>query len=57
MADLHGRPLSAAVWLWIVAAGAAFALSILAIIPLRFGEAPLKFTFKFTLTFTFCALK
>ncbi len=40
MADLHGRSLSALVWLWIVAAfGAAFILSILAIIlPLRFGE-------------------
>jgi ABC-2 type transport system permease protein len=40
MADLHGRPLSAAVWLWVAAAfGAALALSILAIIlPLRFGE-------------------
>jgi ABC-2 type transport system permease protein len=39
MADLHGRPLSTAVWLWIVAAfGAAFALSILAVIlPLRLG--------------------
>jgi len=40
MADLHGRPLSASVWLWITAAfSAAFVLSILAVIlPLRFGE-------------------
>ena len=40
MADLHGRPLSTAAWFWSVAAfGAAFALSILAVIlPLRFGE-------------------
>lgn len=40
MADLHGRPLSVAVWLWIVAAfGTAFVLSLLAVIlPLRFGE-------------------
>jgi ABC-2 type transport system permease protein len=40
MADLHGRPLSTAVWLWIVAAfGTAFVLSFLAVIlPLRFGE-------------------
>ena len=40
MADLHGRPLSTAVWLWIVAAfGSAFVLSLLAVIlPLRFGE-------------------
>jgi ABC-2 type transport system permease protein len=46
MADLHGRTLSAAVWLWIVGAfGAAFALSILAIIlPLRFGEKRLRQT-------------
>jgi ABC-2 type transport system permease protein len=44
MADLHGRALSAAVWLWVVGAfGAAFALSILAIIlPLRFGEKRLR---------------
>jgi ABC-2 type transport system permease protein len=44
MADLHGRPLSAATWLWIVAAfGAALALSILAVIlPLRFGERRLS---------------
>ena len=39
MAALHGRPLSAAVWLWTAAAfSTAFVLSILAIIlPLRFG--------------------
>ncbi len=40
MADLHGRPLSAALWFWSLAAfGAAFVLSSLAIVlPLRFGE-------------------
>jgi ABC-2 type transport system permease protein len=40
MADLHGRALSTAVWLWTVAAfGTAFTLSLLAIVlPLRFGE-------------------
>ncbi len=39
MADLHGRPLSAAVWLWTAAAfSAALVLSILAVVlPLRFG--------------------
>jgi ABC-2 type transport system permease protein len=39
MADLHGKPLSAGVWLWTAAAfSAAFALSLLAILlPLRFG--------------------
>jgi ABC-2 type transport system permease protein len=39
MADLHGRPLSTAIWLWVAAAfGAALVLSILAVIlPLRFG--------------------
>jgi len=39
MADLHGRPLSAAVWLWTAAAfSAACVLSILAVVlPLRFG--------------------
>jgi hypothetical protein len=44
MADLHGQALSTAVWLWAVAAfGAAFALSILAIVlPLRFGEKRLE---------------
>jgi ABC-2 type transport system permease protein len=44
MADLHGRPLSAGVWLWIASAfGAAFILSLLAIIlPLRFGERRLR---------------
>jgi ABC-2 type transport system permease protein len=43
MADLHGKPLSAIVWFWVVAAfGAAFTLSILAVIlPLRFGEKQL----------------
>jgi ABC-2 type transport system permease protein len=40
MADLHGKPLSAAIWLWIAAAfGATLVLSIMAVIlPLRFGE-------------------
>jgi len=40
MADLHGRALSTAVWLWTVASfGTAFTLSLLAIfLPLRFGE-------------------
>jgi ABC-2 type transport system permease protein len=40
MADLHGRALPAAVWLWAAASfGAAFTLSLLAIVlPLRFGE-------------------
>jgi ABC-2 type transport system permease protein len=44
MAALHGRPLSAAVWLWTAAAfSTAFVLSILAIIlPLRFGEKRLS---------------
>jgi len=44
MADLHGRPLSAIVWLWIATAfGVALTLSILAIIlPLRFGEKRLR---------------
>ncbi|MCU0591698.1 MAG: hypothetical protein MUC57_09510, partial [Desulfobacterales bacterium] len=44
MADLHGKPLSAIVWLWVVAAfGAAFTLSVLAVIlPLRFGEKRLS---------------
>jgi ABC-2 type transport system permease protein len=44
MADLHGRPLSALVWLWIAAAfAAAFLLSILAVVlPLRFGEKRLR---------------
>jgi ABC-2 type transport system permease protein len=44
MADLHGRPLPTAAWFWIVAAfGAAFTLSILAVIlPLRFGEKRLR---------------
>jgi ABC-2 type transport system permease protein len=44
MADLHGRPLPAAVWLWTAAAfGASFVLSILAIVlPLRFGEKRLS---------------
>lgn len=39
MADLHGRPLSTAVWLWTATAfSAAFVLSILAVVlPLRFG--------------------
>jgi ABC-2 type transport system permease protein len=39
MADLHGRTLSTATWLWIGAAfSAAFVLSILAVVlPLRFG--------------------
>jgi len=47
MADLHGRPLSTAAWFWSVAAfGAAFALSILAVIlPLRFGEKRLHQTY------------
>jgi hypothetical protein len=40
MADLHGRALSTAVWLWTVASfGTAFTLSLLAIVlPLRYGE-------------------
>jgi len=40
MADLHGRALPAAVWLWAAASfGTAFTLSLLAIVlPLRFGE-------------------
>ncbi|MFO7708984.1 MAG: hypothetical protein R6V84_12490 [Desulfobacterales bacterium] len=40
MADLHGRPLSAALWAWTAGSfGLAFALSILAVVlPLRFGE-------------------
>jgi ABC-2 type transport system permease protein len=44
MADLHGKPLSTGVWLWIAAAfGAALVLSTLAIIlPLRFGEKRLS---------------
>jgi hypothetical protein len=44
MADLHGRPLSAMAWLWIVAAfAAALLLSVLAIVlPLRFGEKRLR---------------
>jgi ABC-2 type transport system permease protein len=44
LADLHGRPLSALVWLWIVAAfAAAFLLSLLAVVlPLRFGEKRLR---------------
>jgi ABC-2 type transport system permease protein len=44
MADLHGRPLSGLVWLWVAGAfAAAFILSILAIIlPLRFGEKRLR---------------
>jgi len=44
MADLHGKPLSTIVWLWVVAAfSAAFTLSILAVIlPLRFGEKRLS---------------
>jgi ABC-2 type transport system permease protein len=44
MADLHGRPLSGLIWLWVaVAFAAAFILSILAIIlPLRFGEKRLR---------------
>jgi ABC-2 type transport system permease protein len=44
MADLHGRPLSAMAWLWIVAAfTAALLLSVLAIVlPLRFGEKRLR---------------
>jgi ABC-2 type transport system permease protein len=44
MAGLHGKPLSAAVWLWAAAAfGAAFALSLLAVVlPLRFGERRLS---------------
>ena len=44
MADLHGRALPAAVWLWAAASfGTAFALSILAVIlPLRFGEKRLS---------------
>ena len=44
MADLHGSSISAAVWIWTVAAfSAAFVLSILAVIlPLRFGEKRLS---------------
>jgi ABC-2 type transport system permease protein len=44
MADLHGKPLAPAVWLWIAAAfGATLVLSILAVIlPLRFGEKRLS---------------
>jgi ABC-2 type transport system permease protein len=44
MADLHGKPLAAGVWIWAAAAfSAAFALSILAILlPLRFGERRLS---------------
>jgi len=40
MADLHGKTLSTAVWLWAAASfGTAFTLSLLAIVlPLRFGE-------------------
>jgi len=44
MADLHGKPLPAIVWFWVVAAfGVAFTLSILAVVlPLRFGEKRLS---------------
>ena len=47
MAGLHGRPLSAALWAWTVAAfGLAFVLSLLAVVlPLHFGERRLSHIF------------